>query len=209
MGVTSRDGAPVARRVVDVLAASVLLMLAGPLLLLGALAVSLASGRPVFFAHRRVGLDGRSFRCWKLRTMTVDAEERLEREPELREHYRRNGFKLPASVDPRVTRVGRWLRRRHIDEIPQLLNVLNGTMSLVGPRPVVEPELVEYRPHERELLSIKPGVFGAWTSRGRARPPYPERARLELEYVRHRSLRRDLVILMETVPVLFRGQADE
>lgn len=197
------------RRLLDILAASVLLILAAPLLLLGALAVYLSSARPIFFAHRRVGLDGRAFRCWKLRTMTVDAEERLEREPDLWEHYRRNGFKLPAGVDPRVTRVGRLLRRTHLDEIPQLLNVLNGTMSLVGPRPVVEHELEEYRPHERELLSIKPGVFGAWTSRGRDRPPYPERASLELEYIRNRSVRRDLAILAATVPALFRGQADE
>lgn len=197
------------RRLLDILAASVLLILAAPLLLLGALAGYLSSGRPIFFAHRRVGLDGRSFRCWKLRTMSVDAEERLEREPALREQYRRNGFKLPAGVDPRVTRVGRLLRRSHIDEIPQLLNVLHGTMAIVGPRPVVEQELVEYRPHERELLSVKPGVFGAWTSRGRGRPPYPERASLELEYIRNRSLRRDLAILADTVPALFRGQADE
>lgn len=195
-------------RILDVLGATILLVLATPFLALGAALVYGSSGRPVFFSHRRMGVGGRPFRCWKLRTMSVDAEERLEREPELWEHYRRNGFKIPSAGDPRVTRVGRWLRRTHIDEIPQLLNVLNGTMRLVGPRPVVEPELAEYRPFERELLTIKPGVVGAWTSLGTRRPAYPERARLELDYVRHRTVWRDLSILVKSVPVLFQGQPD-
>jgi lipopolysaccharide/colanic/teichoic acid biosynthesis glycosyltransferase len=198
------DGA--GRRIVDVAGASLLLLLALPLLLLGVLAVLVGSGRPVFFGHRRVGRDGRPFRCWKLRTMTRGAELWLAADPLLRERHATNGFKLPIREDPRITPVGRWLRRTHIDELPQLANVLAGSMSLVGPRPVVERELAHYGDAAAELLSTRPGIFGAWTSRGRARPSYPERARLELAYVRTRTLRGDVAILLRSVPVVLRGQ---
>jgi exopolysaccharide production protein ExoY len=195
-----------ARRVLDLVGASVLLLLALPLLLLGALAVLIGSGRPVLFGHRRIGRDGRTFRCWKLRTMTHGAELWLASDPLLRERHAASGFKLPIHEDPRITPVGRWLRRTHIDELPQLANVLAGSMSLVGPRPIVERELAHYGDAAAELLSTRPGIFGAWTCRGRERPPYPERARLELAYVRTRSLRGDLAILLRSVPVVLRGQ---
>ncbi|HUE95789.1 MAG TPA: sugar transferase [Longimicrobiaceae bacterium] len=196
------------RRALDIASALLLLVLSSPLLLLGAMLVLLGSGRPVFFGHVRVGQGGRSFRCWKLRTMTPGAESWLTNDPMLRERHARNGYKLPTHEDPRVTRVGAWLRRTHIDELPQLVNVLNGTMSLVGPRPIVEEELAHYGGTRSELLTVPPGVVGAWTSRGRRRPPYPERARVELAYLRARSLRGDLRILVETLPVLVRGQED-
>src|SRR5687768_18194217 len=114
------------RRAVDVIAATLLLLLTAPVLLLGMLAVWIGSGRPIFFGHARVGRYGRTFHCWKLRTMDVDAERRLEREPKLRESYVRNGYKLPGNGDPRITRVGHVLRRTYIDELPQLFNVLQG-----------------------------------------------------------------------------------
>lgn len=196
----------VLRRIVDVIGAAILLVLASPLLVLGALAVWLDSGRPVLFGHVRLGQGGREFRCWKLRTMVVDAEERLEREPALKKRYIENGYKLPEWADPRITRAGRWLRRTYVDELPQLFNVLGGSMSLVGPRPVVRGELEWYGDAAAELLSEKPGIFGEWTSRGANRPDYPERARLELEYVRSRSPLRDLRILARSIPVVLRGQ---
>ena len=196
------------RRAMDVLGAGILLLLTLPLLLLGGLLVLAGSGRPVLFGHRRVGAGGRPFRCWKLRTMTPGAELWLDSDPGLRERHSRNGFKLRVGEDPRVTPVGRWLRRTHVDELPQLFNVLAGTMSLVGPRPVVEPELVHYGEAVEALLAAPPGIFGAWTSRGRRRPPYPERARLELAYLRTRSTGQDLRILLRSVPVVLRGQED-
>jgi lipopolysaccharide/colanic/teichoic acid biosynthesis glycosyltransferase len=196
------------RRAIDFLCALVLLLVALPLLVLGVLLVLIGSGRPVFFGHVRLGRAGRPFRCWKLRTMSNGAEDWLASDPDLRERYARNGFKLPAREDPRVTRVGGWLRRTHIDELPQLLNVLNGTMSLVGPRPIVRDELAHYGGPRSELLSVPPGVVGAWTSRGRERPPYPERAHLELDYLRNRTLLGDLRILVDTFPVLMKGQED-
>ncbi|MEX2283318.1 MAG: sugar transferase [Gemmatimonadota bacterium] len=195
------------RRGFDIAIASSLFVVLSPLLLLAIVAVA-CTGRPIFFGHRRLGLDGVPFLCWKLRTMTPDAEELLDREPDLRERYRRNGFKLPVSEDPRITLVGGVLRRTYIDEIPQLYNVLCGEMSVIGPRPIVEAELRNYGKRGPELLRVKPGLLGAWTSLGRSRPSYPQRAYLELDYVNRRSVLRDLRILVRSVPVVLRGQSD-
>ena len=190
-------------RLVDLSGACALLLLALPLLLLGILAVLLFSGRPVFYGHPRVGRGGREFRCWKLRTMETRAEERLRVDATLARRYRENGYKLPA--DPRATVPGRVLRRLYLDEIPQLFNVVAGDMSLVGPRPVIQEELAEYGASVSELLSLRPGIFGAWNSMGRNRPGYPERARVELEYVRSRTVLRDLGILARSLPVVLKG----
>jgi lipopolysaccharide/colanic/teichoic acid biosynthesis glycosyltransferase len=191
------------------IAASALGLVTAPLLLAAMAFVALTAGRPIFFGHRRLGRGGRPFRCWKLRTMRVDAERLLEEQPQLLRLHRENGFKLPASRDPRIIPGGRWLRRSHVDELPQLLNVLLGDMSLVGPRPIVEEELELFGEDAAVLLSARPGVVGEWTSRGRGRPPYPERARIEVEWVRRRDVRRDLVILLRSVGAVLRGQEDE
>jgi lipopolysaccharide/colanic/teichoic acid biosynthesis glycosyltransferase len=196
------------RRAADVVGAVILLVLFAPFLLFAVIAVLAGSGRPVFFRQKRLGKDGQVFRCWKLRTMNVGAEHELEREPLLKLQYVANGFKLPNGKDPRITREGRWLRRTYLDEVPQLFNVLDGSMSLIGPRPIVPDELVHYGGEGDELLRTKPGIVGAWTSHGRRRPDYPERARVELEYVRNRSTRRDLAIMLRSIPVVLRGQDD-
>src|SRR5690606_7156564 len=147
-----RDSGRVVRRIADIVGATVLLVLCAPVLALAALAIWIESGRPVLFGHTRLGLAGRPFRCWKLRTMVADAEARLERDPWLKKLYIQNGYKLPADIDPRITRVGRWLRRTYLDEVPQLFNVLGGSMSLVGPRPIVRGELAWYGDAADELL---------------------------------------------------------
>jgi lipopolysaccharide/colanic/teichoic acid biosynthesis glycosyltransferase len=193
-------------RAAEIGLAALLLILASPILLFAVAAVLVFSGWPVFYGHVRVGRDGRPFRCWKLRTMMTDAESRLNRDADLRDRYVSNGYKLSEDDDPRVTKIGRLIRRAFIDELPQLINVLNGTMSLVGPRPVIEEELQEFDPHARELLALRPGIVGAWTSHGRNRPSYPERAQIEIEYVRNRSLRTDASILFRSLPVVLRGQ---
>lgn len=196
------------RRVVDVVGSVALLVCASPLLAAGMVWVAWAGGRPVFFGHRRLGQGGRMFRCWKLRTMSVDAERLLDEDPGLRDRHRAHGFKLPSGTDPRVTRWGRWLRRSYLDEIPQLFNVLVGEMSLVGPRPIVPAELELFGEDGGDLLKVKPGIFGAWNSLGRRRPEYPERARLELEYVRQRSAALDLRILVRSLVAVLQGQGD-
>ena len=196
------------RRAADVVGSVILLVLFVPFLLIAVTAILVNSGRPVFFRQKRLGKDSQVFRCWKLRTMNVGAEHELEREPLLKLQYVANGFKLPNGKDPRITREGRWLRRTYLDEVPQLFNVLDGSMSLIGPRPIVPDELVHYGREGDELLRTKPGIVGAWTSHGRRRPDYPERARVELEYVRNRSTRRDLAIMLRSIPVVLRGQDD-
>ena len=196
------------RRAVDVIIATLLIAMTLPILLLCMLAVLIDSGRPVWFGHSRVGLGGRPFRCWKLRTMKQGAERWLLADPDLYRRYAHNGYKLPLWEDPRLTRIGPWLRRSYLDELPQLFNVLHGSMSLFGPRPIIADELHHYGAAAAELLAIKPGVLGEWTSRGRDRPPYPERTGLELSYVRSRNLRRDVRILVRSIPALLRGQED-
>lgn len=195
-------------RTLDLIGASILLLLSFPLLLLGVALVLASSGRPVFFGHVRVGRGGRRFRCWKLRTMRSDAEERLADDEDLHRTYVEHGFKLPIDKDPRVFPLGGWLRRLHIDELPQLWNVIRGEMALVGPRPIVPNELAMFGEHALALLGRRPGVFGEWTSRGRRRPPYPERVRVEMEYVNDPSVTRSVRILVRTVGVLLVGQGD-
>jgi lipopolysaccharide/colanic/teichoic acid biosynthesis glycosyltransferase len=197
------------KRIVDIAGASVLLLLSLPLLVLAGIGVKLSSPGPILFGHQRMGRDGRPFGCLKLRTMVVNAEEWLENDSELKARYKGNGYKLPRCQDPRVTSVGRFLRFSHLDELPQLLNVLKGDMSLVGPRPVVEEELEWYGELRTELLSVKPGVFGPWTGQGRNRVDYPDRTKIELAYVRDHSPMKDLAILMRNVPVVLRGQAEK
>lgn len=131
-----------------------------------------------------------------------NAEAILRSDPELYAEYVRNDFKLPPERDTRITRMGRFLRRTSLDELPQLWNVLRGEMSLVGPRPVVVDELTHYGTEKPVFLSLKPGVTGAWQVNGRSSVPYPDRAMVELEYVRSWSLGRDLQILLQTVPAV-------
>jgi len=187
------------KRMADVLISAIGIVVLAPVFLLIALGIKLDTPGPALFQHWRVGRRGRGFHCLKFRTMRADAEEILERDEVLKQLYRENHFKLPEQLDPRVTRFGRFLRRTSLDELPQLFNVLSGEMSLVGPRPVVEEELEHYRGSERLLLSVRPGMTGAWAVNGRHHVGYPERAELELRYVRGWTLRRDVAILGLTV----------
>jgi exopolysaccharide production protein ExoY len=156
-----------------------------------------------------VGRGGRLFRCWKLRTMHADAEARLRADAELRRRYVANGFKLPLAEDPRVLPGGRLLRSAYLDELPQLWNVLRGDMALIGPRPLVPEEIDLFGSDVPELLAHRPGLFGEWTSRGRRRPPYPERVRIEMLWVRDPSMARGARILARSVLAVLSGQGEE
>jgi exopolysaccharide production protein ExoY len=199
----------VGRRTLDILAASIFLVIAFPVLAGCALAVLIFSGRPVLFAQTRVGRSGIPFRCWKLRTMVVGAEEELERSDALRSQYVANGHKLAIVEDPRVTPIGAILRRTYLDEVPQLFNVIGGSMSIVGPRPVTLDQLREWGAAASELLTVRPGIVGAWTALGRSRPNNAERFHLELNYVRNRTLLRDVAILCRSFPVIIRGLPED
>jgi exopolysaccharide biosynthesis polyprenyl glycosylphosphotransferase len=190
------------KRSFDVAVSAIGLLVAAPVFPLIALAIRLDSRGPVFFNQRRAGLDGRPFAMHKFRTMVADAEDRLGdvvRLDELRDPV----FKL--SADPRVTTVGRMLRRLSLDELPQLWNVLRGEMSIVGPRPE-QLELVErYQPEHRFRLTVKPGITGPMQVFGRGDLTFHERLAVELDYIENLSLARDLRIIAETVPVTLKG----
>jgi lipopolysaccharide/colanic/teichoic acid biosynthesis glycosyltransferase len=180
------------RRVFDVIAAAALLVVASPLLALAALAIKLSDRGPVLYRQRRVGKHGREFELLKLRTMVVGAERMGA------------GYALDKG-DPRITRIGRLIRRLSLDELPQLWNVLRGEMSIIGPRPTLAYQVEQYTPHQRRRLEVKPGLTGWAQVKGRARLPWHERIELDVWYVDHRSPWLDLVILARTPIALFRG----
>ena len=186
------------KRALDLVGAAIGLVVLAPLFVLTAVLLRLDSRGPIFFRHQRVGFRGTVFNCLKFRTMVSDAEARLTTDAALAETYRRNNFRVPDDLDPRVTRLGRVLRRTSLDELPQLINVLRGEMSLVGPRPVVAEELSHFSGAERMLLSMRPGMTGQWAVSGRHALAYPARAAMELTYVREWSLVHDVEILAKT-----------
>jgi exopolysaccharide biosynthesis polyprenyl glycosylphosphotransferase len=191
------------KRMMDVLVSALLLLLLSPLLLAVALWILLDDGRPVFFRQRRAGKDGVPFTMLKFRTMVTDAEQRL---PELVDFATLDqpAFKIPD--DPRVTRAGRTLRRTSVDELPQLINVLRGDMSLVGPRPEEEGVVALYDERQRSRLAIKPGITGPMQVYGRSDLTFEERLAMERDYLDNLSLLTDLEILLRTPRAMVRGE---
>ncbi|HEX8804020.1 MAG TPA: sugar transferase [Acidimicrobiales bacterium] len=196
--VPARPARSPAKRALDLVIVVVAMPAVLVLGLLVALLVGLTSRGPVLFSQERVGLGGRRFRMVKFRTMHRAAESDLQRDAELWEEYVRNGYKVPAELDRRITRVGRFLRRSSLDELPQVLNVLQGTMSMVGPRPIVPSELENYGEQRAVYLSVRPGITGAWQVSGRSHVGYPQRVDHDREYVETWSLWRDVAILART-----------
>lgn len=192
-----------AKRIFDVLAVLVLavpLVLIVPLLVI---AIKVDSRGPILFRQRRVGRAGSAFGMFKFRSMHIDAEERLFSDPDLERLYYANGYKLPEKEDPRITRVGRILRKCSLDELPQLWNVLIGDMSLVGPRPVLPREVEEvYAEHAEICLLVRPGLTGLWQVSGRSGIVGAGRVSLDRRYVEEWSFLGDLVILTKTVPAV-------
>jgi exopolysaccharide production protein ExoY len=195
----------VRKRLLDILIASVALVLLAPVMILVVLAIKASMGGPPTFSQVRVGYGGRAFTCYKFRTMVQDAEEVLE------QHLRANPGTAAQwrahrklRTDPRVTRLGRALRKSSLDELPQLINVLRGEMSCVGPRPVVSEELVRYGSNSKQYLLARPGMTGAWQVSGRSRLDYAQRVELDVDYVSNWTLGTDLLILAKTVLAVFR-----
>jgi len=194
-------------RALDVIGASAALLLLAPVMLLTALALRLLDPGPLLFAHTRVGKGGLPFRCLKFRSMTVDADARLARLLETDAAARaewQETQKLRA--DPRITAIGRFLRRSCLDELPQLFNVLRGEMSLVGPRPIVAGEAARYGRHFPVYCSLKPGITGLWQIKRQDQTSYRRRVAFDLAYARSRSLALNLRILLLTVPCVLRGE---
>lgn len=200
------------KRPLDILGAFLALVLFAPVMLAAALAIKLSSRGPVIFTQTRLGKSGVPFRFYKFRSMTVDSDDRIHRdhvkgligsEDTLQDRSDASGAWFKIQGDPRVTWVGRFIRRTSIDELPQLFNVLRGDMSLVGPRPPLPYEAENYRSwHLRRVLDIRPGMTGLWQVDGRGRLSFDDMVRMDLSYVRGCSLRLDLRILAKTAPVV-------
>jgi len=215
------------KRAFDVILALLGVILLSPLLLLIALLIKLDSRGPVLFRQERVGMDGRPFTLYKFRTMRADADERAHRElmarairsaleqpPRTIERARPSGSDVRPTLygkvpnDHRITRLGRWLRRWSLDELPQLFNVLKGEMSIVGPRPPIPYEVEHYSSWHRKRLDVKPGITGLWQVSGRNRLPFERMVELDLYYIERWSLWLDVKILLKTIPAVLRGETE-
>jgi exopolysaccharide biosynthesis polyprenyl glycosylphosphotransferase len=191
------------KRAIDVTLASIALVVLSPLLLGVALAIKLTSRGPVFFHQLRVGLRGRYFQMIKFRSMVVDAEARMAA---LVAQNEQTGPVFKMARDPRITTIGRIIRKYSIDELPQLFNILRGDMSIVGPRPPVPSEVAHYLPWQRRRLSVRPGLTCHWQVQGRNQIGFDEWMYLDMQYVDHSSLRTDLRLVAQTIPVVVTGQ---
>jgi exopolysaccharide biosynthesis polyprenyl glycosylphosphotransferase len=191
-----------AKRAVDFLGSAIGLLLLSPVFAAVAIAIKRDDGGPVFYRQVRVGIDGREFECFKFRSMSVDADKHLE---ELLSQNEGHGVLFKLREDPRITRVGSVLRKYSIDELPQLINVVRGEMSLVGPRPPLPREVAAYHADMARRLKVRPGMTGLWQVSGRSDLTAEESERLDLYYVDNWSLMHDLVILWKTVRVVFSG----
>jgi exopolysaccharide production protein ExoY len=197
----------VIKRAIDFTGAALLLGLTAPLIFVLALLVKISSPGPVFFRQERLGKNGRRIYIFKFRTMHQDAETVLKSDDAMYREYVKHNYKLPKGKDPRITRLGRILRQSSLDELPQLINVLKGEMSLVGPRPVVPDEIAQYGDYAPLLLSMQPGLTGQWQISGRSDiADYTQRVRLDMEYRRDQSIGTDIRILMRTVPAVLLRQ---
>lgn len=190
------------KRLTDMIASVVGLILSSPIFLIAAVAIKLSDGGPVFFKQERIGTHNKSFKMYKFRSMSIDAEDRKSG---LRHLNEMSGPVFKLTADPRVTPVGKFLRRTSIDELPQLFNVLIGNMSLVGPRPPLPAEVVQYDPSYRKRLSVKPGLTCLWQISGRSNVDFDEWMRLDLTYIDNWTYLEDLKIMFKTIPVVLKG----
>ncbi len=193
----------VAKRIMDIVLSITLVILTAPIMLIAAIAIKLTSPGRIIFRQKRAGRYGKIFTMLKFRTMVdnVDNEDDILNHPD-----GQNGPVFKLKDDPRITKIGKILRRTSIDELPQLINVLKGDMSIIGPRPLPLNQVRFDTLAERARLSVKPGITGLWQVSGRADLPYEEWIQLDLYYVAHRSLRLDLWILLKTIPAVLSGR---
>jgi exopolysaccharide biosynthesis polyprenyl glycosylphosphotransferase len=192
----------VLKRVLDVLFSGTLLLLLSPFLIFLAIAIKLESKGPVFYASERIGKKGRVFRCYKFRTMVRDAEKRRAEFMHMNE---RDGVLFKITNDPRITRLGRFLRKYSLDELPQFINVLRGDMSIVGPRPPIASEVMEYKLSHLRRLDVTPGITGLWQVQGRQDPSFDSYVSLDVTYIENWSIFLDFKILIRTIGVVFSG----
>ena len=193
----SKKGYIKIKRVIDVILASVALILLSPLFAIIAIAIKIDSKGPVFFAHKRIGKNGKIIKLYKFRSMVINAEELIKSfTPEQMREYKEN---YKSTNDPRITKVGKFLRKTSLDELPQLINIINGDLSIIGPRPVVADELEKYGVNKDKFLSVTPGLTGYWAANGRSNTTYEQRMEMELYYIDNLSLKMDIKVFFKTI----------
>ena len=197
-------GAYALKRLIDIFGSAIGMILLSPVFLAIAIAVKLSSPGPIIFSQVRVGRYGRHFKFYKFRSMRQDAEALKESLKEQNES--KDGVIFKMKDDPRITRVGRFIRRASLDELPQLWNVFIGDMSLVGPRPPVPSEVLEYTLEDRKRLDVIPGITCLWQIKGRSEIPFNEQVRLDKEYILAPSVWKDIVIMLKTIPAIIGGK---
>lgn len=194
---TKKKPYKVIKRLTDVVLSSIALVVLSPIFAIIALAIKIESRGPVFFKHTRIGKNGKIIKIYKFRSMIRNAEELIEKfTPEQMKEYKEN-YKL--TDDPRITKVGKILRKTSLDELPQLINIIKGELSIIGPRPVIQEELEKYGPNAKKFLSITPGLTGYWAANGRSSTTYEERMKMELYYVDNMSFVLDLKVFFKTI----------
>jgi lipopolysaccharide/colanic/teichoic acid biosynthesis glycosyltransferase len=196
-------GSLAVKRSLDVVVALTALLSLSPLLLTVMALIKLEDRGPIFFSQTRVGRQGRTFSMWKFRSMVRNAD--ALKEQLLADNEMEGGITFKMKNDPRITRVGQWIRKFSVDELPQIWNVFVGEMSVVGPRPPVPREVAQYSPEERQRLLAKPGLTCFWQVGGRSKIDFGGQVRLDLEYIRSRSLWMDIKLLLKTVPAVLMG----
>ena len=197
---TALAGAYIAKRAVDILGSAALILGLSPIFIFIALCIKLEDGGPVLFAQTRVGKYGRLFKMLKFRSMCMDAEARLTELLSKNQHL--NGVTFKIKDDPRITKVGKWIRALSLDELPQLFNVFGGKMSLVGPRPPVPREVALYSMQDRRRLEAIPGITCFWQVGGRAEIDFPQQVELDVLYIERQSFWTDVKILLKTIPAV-------
>ena len=190
------------KRWFDVISSIIAIILLSPLYLVIAIIVKLDSHGTIIFAHERLGKYGKKIKVYKFRTMVTNAQQILKDMPDELKREFEESFKFEN--DPRITKVGKFLRESSLDELPQLINIIKGNMSIVGPRPIVAKEIEKYGKYGDKLLAIKPGLTGNWQVSGRSNTTYEQRVELDMDYIDTRSFWRDMVIILKTVGVVLR-----
>lgn len=194
----------IVKRTIDILGALIGLVLLSPIFLIVAIAIKLDSKGPIIFGHTRKGLNGKDIKVYKFRTMYENSQEIFNNfTKEQKEEFYKN-FKLEN--DPRVTKIGDFLRRTSIDELPQLINILNGSMSIVGPRPIVQKEIDLYGDYANKLFSVVPGLTGYWQANGRSDTTYEERIKMDMYYIDNRGFWLDFKIIIKTFGSVLKGE---
>ena len=192
------------KRLLDIITSATALFVLSPLFLIVALLIRLNSKGPIFFSQMRVGKQGELFKMWKFRSMYIDAEAR--KATLMKENEMKGGVLFKMKKDPRITKIGHFIRKFSIDELPQLWNVFIGDMSLVGPRPPLPIEVAQYTPYQHRRLAVTPGITCIWQVSGRSDIPFEKQVKMDLEYISNQSFWFDIVLLLQTIPAVLKAR---